>query len=108
MSIFAWDQASYVRRGASPMLAHERKASSAGARNALRLFAVTLMGATLAACASSGGPYGPASLAVSRQASPESSRQASLVSTGRAAVANREAPLGTSKRAGATQGASHG
>jgi rare lipoprotein A len=107
MFAFTGDGSSCVRRGASRMLAHEPKASSAGARSALRLFAVTLMAATLAGCASSGGP-GPGSLAASRQSWPEPSRQASVVTTRRVAVANREAPLGTSKRAAGTQGASQG
>src|SRR5262249_17029084 len=107
MFAFTGDGSSCVRRGASRMLAHEPKASSAGARSALRLFAVTLMAATLAGCASSGGP-GPGSLAASRQSWPEPSRQASVVTTRRVAVANREVPLGTSKRAAGTQGASQG
>ena len=79
-------------------------------RNALRLLAVALTAATLAACTQSSVVTDqPASVAPSREAATEPNRKSSFVPSKHAAVApKQEAPVATSKHAAATQHASYG
>ncbi len=110
MSSINCDRTSYIDIEASRILLDEPMVSSAGVRKAVRLFAVALTAATLAACAQSSlFTNKSASLAASRQASLEPNRQASLVTNRRVAVVTKKhAPFATDKHAAATQDASYG
>jgi len=104
------DRSSCVGIGTSRIYPSARQVSSAGVGQALRLFAVAVTAATLAACAQSSVVTDKrASLATSRQTSPESNRQASFVTNRHVAVVTKKpAPLATNKPAAETQNASYG
>jgi peptidoglycan lytic transglycosylase len=80
-----------------------------GFRNVVRLFAVALTAAALAACAQSSVVTDKSELlAVSRQASLENNRKASFVTNRRVAVMKMYSPAATDKHAAETQFASYG
>jgi rare lipoprotein A len=84
--------------------------SSAGIRQAFRLFAVAAMAAMLAACAqSSMVSQKPVALAASPRTSPAPERTATFVTHRHvAAVAKKDVPPATNRQAPDTQNASHG
>ena len=83
--------------------------SAAGVRNVIRLFAVALVGALLAACAQSSVVTRKSELAsASRQASLEQNRQTSFVTNRRVAIARKHTPFASHKNAAETEVASHG
>jgi rare lipoprotein A len=83
--------------------------SAAAVRNVIRLFAVALAGALLAACAQSSVVTKNSELvAPSRQASVQHNRTASLVTNRRVASAKKHTPFAPPKNAAETQVASQG
>lgn len=83
--------------------------SAAAVRNVIRLFAVALAGALLAACAqSSVVTKNSEFVAPSRQASVQHTRTASLVTNRRVASAKKHTPFAPPKNAAETQVASQG
>jgi rare lipoprotein A len=83
--------------------------SAAGLRNVIRLFAVVLGAASLAACAQS--PIvtkNSEQSVVSRQATPERNRSTSLTTNRRTADTAKRTPLPSKKNAAETLAASHG
>jgi rare lipoprotein A len=84
-------------------------AFAAGVRNGIRLFAVTLVAALLAACAQSSVVTRKSELvSASRQASLEQNRTTSFVTNRRVAVTRKHTPFASHKDAAETQTASHG
>jgi rare lipoprotein A len=83
--------------------------SAAGVRNVIRLFAVALVAALLAACAQSSVVTRKSELvSASRQASLEPNRQTSFVTNRRVAVTRKHTPFASHKDAAETEVASHG
>ncbi len=83
--------------------------SAAGVRNVIRLFAVALVAALLAACAQSSVVTRKSELvSASRQASLEQNRQTSFVTNRRVAIAKKHTPFASHKNAAETEVASHG
>src|SRR6266853_5461325 len=83
--------------------------SAAGVRNVIRLFAVALVAALLAACAQSSVVTRKSELvSASRQASLEQNRQTSFVTNRRVAIARKHTPFVSHKNAAETEVASHG
>ena len=83
--------------------------SAAGVRNVIRLFAVALVAALLAACAQSSVVTRKSELvSASRQASLEQNRQTSFVTNRRVAIARKHTPFASHKNAAETEVASHG
>jgi rare lipoprotein A len=108
MSSIKCDGPSCVGIGVRRTLPDEPNVSSAGVRAAVRLLAVALTAATLAACAQSSVVTNKsASLAPGRQASPEPVRKASIIAK-RAVAAKKHAPLAANKPAAETKEDSHG
>jgi rare lipoprotein A len=100
---------SYGDIAASRILLNAHLFSPTGFRNVVRLFAVALAAAALAACAQSSVVTNKSELlAVSRQASLENNRKASFVSNTRVAVMKMHIPAATDKHAAETQVASYG
>ena len=84
-------------------------ASAAGVRNGIRLFAVALVAALLAACAQSSVVTRKSELvSASRQASLEQNRTTSFVTNRRVAVTRKHTPFASHKDAAETPTASHG
>ena len=84
-------------------------ASATGLRNVIKLFAIVLGAASLAACAqSSVVTKNSGFVAASRQASLEHNRRASFVSNRRVAVTKKHTPFASHKNAAETQVASRG
>ena len=84
-------------------------ASAAGVRNGIRLFAIALVAALLAACAQSSVVTRKSELvSASRQASLEQNRTTSFVTNRRVAVTRKHTPFASHKDAAGTQTASHG
>jgi rare lipoprotein A len=83
--------------------------SAADVRNVIRLFAVVLAAASLAACAQSSVVTRNSELvAGSRQASLENNRKTSFVTDRHVAVTKKHTPFASNKNAAGTQPASHG
>jgi rare lipoprotein A len=83
--------------------------SAARVRNVIRLFAVALAAASLAACAQSSVVTKNSGLfAPGRQASLEQNRKTSFVTNRRVAVTRKHTPFASHKNAAETQLASHG
>ena len=100
---------SYVDLGASRILLNAPLFSSADFRNVVRLFAVALTAATLAACAQSSVISNKPELrAASRQALLEDNQKAPFVTNRRVAVTKMHTPAATDKHAAETQVASYG
>ena len=84
-------------------------ASAAGVRNGIRLLAVALVAALLAACAQSSVVTRKSELvSASRQASLEQNRTTSFVTNRRVAVTRKHTPFASHKDAAGTPTASHG
>jgi rare lipoprotein A len=84
-------------------------ASAAGIRNGIRLFAVALAAASLAACAQSSVVTRKSEfVSASRQASLEQNRTTSFVTHRRVAVTRKHTPFASHKNAAETPIASHG
>jgi rare lipoprotein A len=95
-------RANRIRIGASMV-------SAVAVRNVIRLFAVALGGALLAACAqSSVVTKNSEFVAASRQASPDRNRTASLVTNKRVASTKKHTPFAPHKNAAGTEIASQG
>src|SRR5260370_31200598 len=78
--------------------------SAAGVRNVIRLFAVALVAALLAACAQSSVVTRKSELvSASRQASLEQDRQTSFVTNRRVAIAKKHTPVASHKNAAETE-----
>jgi rare lipoprotein A len=82
--------------------------SAASVRNVIRLLAVALGGALLAACAQSSVVTKNSGFVASRQASLQHDRTASFVAHRRVASTKKHTPFASHKNAGGTQIASHG
>jgi rare lipoprotein A len=83
--------------------------SAAGVRNVIRLFAVALAAASLAACAQSSVVTKNSGLfAPGRQASLEQNRRTSFVTNRRVVATRKHTPFASHKNAAETQLASHG
>jgi rare lipoprotein A len=83
--------------------------SAAGVRNGIRLFAVALVAALLAACAQSSVVTRKSELvSASRQASLEQHRQTSFVTHRRVAATRKHTPFASHKNAAGTEVASQG
>ena len=100
---------SYVDTKANRIHLQAPLVSAAGVRNVIRLFAVALGAASLAACAQSSVVTQRSELlGASRQASLEHSRKISSVTNRRVAVTKKHTPFASHKNAGETHVASHG
>ena len=109
MSSISGARASYVDIKAKRFLLNARLVSAAGVRNVVRLFAVALGAALLAACAQSSVVTGKSELnPASRHASLEQNRTTSFVTNRRVAVTRKHTPFASHKDAAETQTASHG
>jgi rare lipoprotein A len=109
MSSIGCARIAYVDIKADRFLLNAPLVSAAGVRNGIRLFAVALVAALLAACAQSSVVTGRSELhPASRQASLEQNRTTSFVTNRRVAVARKHTPLATHKNAAETQAASQG
>ena len=101
MSSLSCVNISYVDFKAKRIDPNARSVSSVGVRNVVRLFAVVLAAASLAACARS-------SVLTSRQASLEHHRETSFLTDRQVAVAKQPTPFVFDKKATESQGASYG
>ena len=109
LSSLAYDRSSDVGIGVRRRLPDQPKVSSSGIRNTLRLFAVALMVATLAACAQTSVVTDKsASRASTRHASLEPDRKASLVPNRTVTVATAHSPSTVAKQATEAPDASYG
>jgi peptidoglycan lytic transglycosylase len=109
MSSISCARSAYVDIKANRIHLTARLASAAGVRNGIRLFAVTLAAALLAACAQSSVVTRKSELvSASRQASLEQNRTTSFVTNRRVAVTRKHTPFASHKNAAGTQTASHG
>jgi len=109
MSSISGARASYVDIKAKRFLLNARLVSAAGVRNVVRLFAVALGAALLAACAQSSVVTRKSELLTAgRQASLEQNRTTSFVTNRRVAVTRKHTPFASHKNAAETQVASHG
>src|SRR5450631_58499 len=99
---------SCVRASSIDINANAPLISATGVRNVVRLFAVALAAASLAACAQSSVVTKNSGLfAAGRQASLEQNRR-TFVTNRRVAVARKHTPFASNKNAAQTQLASHG
>jgi rare lipoprotein A len=99
---------SCVRASSIDIKANAPLISATGVRNVVRLFAVALAAASLAACAQSSVVTKNSGLfAAGRQASLEQNRR-TFVTNRRVAVARKHTPFASNKNAAQTQLASHG
>lgn len=109
MSSIGCARIAYVDIKADRFLLNAPLVSAAGVRNGIRLFAVALVAALLAACAQSSVVTGRSELhPASRQASLEQNRTTSFVTNRRVAVARKHTPFASHKNAAETPVASHG
>jgi rare lipoprotein A len=109
MSSISCAGTSYVDIRANRFLLNAPLVSAAGVRNVVRLFALALGAALLAACAQSSVVSKNSGLfAAGRQASLEHNRTTSFVTNRRVAVTRKHTPFASHKNAAATQLASHG
>ena len=110
MSVIVRAKNSFIDIEASRILLDAHLFSSAGFRNVVRLFAVALIAAALAACAQSSVLTNKSELrAASRQALLEDNRKASEVVDKRVTVkTKRHRPFATDKHEAETQPALHG
>jgi rare lipoprotein A len=109
MSSISCARSAYVDIKASRIHLNAAMASAAGVRNGIRLLAVTLAAALLAACAQSSVVTRKSELvSASRQASLEQNRTTSFVTHRRVAVTRKHTPFASHKNAAETQTASHG
>jgi rare lipoprotein A len=109
MSSIGRARIAYVDIKADRFLFNAPLVSAAGVRNVVRLFAVALVAALLAACAQSSVVTGRSELHPgSRQASLEQNRTTSFVTNRRVAVARKHTPFASHKNAAETPVASHG
>jgi rare lipoprotein A len=109
MSSIGCARTSYVDIKANRIHLNAPLVSAAGVRNVIRLFAVVLGAASLAACAQSPVVTKKSELlAASRQASLEHNRKASFVTNRRVEVTEKHTPFAPDKNAAETQVASHG
>jgi rare lipoprotein A len=109
MSSISCARSAYVDIKASRIHLNAHLVSAAGVRNGIRLFAVALVAALLAACAQSSVVTRKSELvSASRQASLEQNRQTSFVTNRRVAVTRKHTPFASHKDAAGTQTASHG
>ena len=79
-----------------------------GIRNFIKVFAVALAAASLAACAQSSVVTGKSDLAMRQQPAPESNRKISFLRNKRVLVAKKHTPFKPDKNAAETQVASNG
>jgi rare lipoprotein A len=79
-----------------------------GIRNFVKVFAVALAAASLAACAQSSVVTGKSDLAMRQQPAPESNRKISFLRNKRVLVAKKHTPFKPDKNAAETQVASNG
>jgi rare lipoprotein A len=109
MSSISCARTSYVDIKENRIRLNAPLVSAAGGRNVIRLFAVALGAALLAACAqSSVVTKNSELLATSRQASLEHNRKTSFVTNMREAVTKKHTPFASDKNATETQVASSG
>ena len=109
MSSISCARSAYVDIKANRIHLNAHLASAAGVRNGIRLLAVTLVAALLAACAQSSVVTRKSELvSASRQASLEQNRTTSFVTHRRVAVTRKHTPFASHKNAAETQTASHG
>jgi rare lipoprotein A len=109
MSSISCARTSHVDIKANRFLLDAALVSAAGVRNVMRLFAIALVAASLAACAQSSVVTGKPELhPASRQASLEQNRTTSFVTNRRVAVARKHTPFASHKNAAETQVASQG
>ena len=109
MSSIGRARIAYVDIKADRFLFNAPLVSAAGVRNVVRLFAVALVAALLAACAQSSVVTGRSELHPgSRQASLEQNRTTSFVTNRRVAVARKHTPFASHKNAAETPDASNG
>ena len=109
MSSIGRARIAYVDIKADRFLFNAPLVSAAGVRNVVRLFAVALVAALLAACAQSSVVTGRSELHPgSRQASLEQNRTTSFVTNRRVAVARKHTPFASHKNAAETPVASNG
>jgi rare lipoprotein A len=109
MSSISCTRTSYVDFKAKHIHLGAPSVSAAGVRNIVRLFAVALGAASLAACAqSSVVTKRSESLAPSRQASLEHKRKTAFVTHKRVAVTKKHTPFASHKHAAETKLASNG
>ena len=108
MSSISYDRSSRFGFGATHTLADESTFSSTDIWKAFQLFAVALTAVTLAACAQSSITTRNSTSARDKQASLESHKKASFVSTRHAFAAKEHAPLTRNEDAKETQNASYG
>jgi rare lipoprotein A len=109
MSSISCARSAYVDIKANRIHLNAALASAAGVRNGIRLAAITLVAALLAACAQSSVVTRKSELvSASRQASLEQNRQTSFVTNRRVAVTRKHTPFASHKDAAETQTASQG
>jgi rare lipoprotein A len=108
MSSISYDRSSRLCFGATRTLTDESTFSSADIVRAFQLCAVALTAVTLAACAQSSINTRNSTLGTAKQASLESHKKASFVSTRHAFAAKEHAPLTTNEDAKETRNASYG
>jgi rare lipoprotein A len=109
MSSISCARSAYVDNKANRIHLNAALASAAGVRNGIRLLAVALVAASLAACAQSSVVTRKSELvSASRQASLEQNRTTSFVTHRRVAVTRKHTPFASHKDAAETQIASHG
>jgi rare lipoprotein A len=109
MSSISCARTSYIGTRASRICLNASLFSATGVRKAIRLFAVALAAASLAACAQSSVVTKKSELlTASRQASLEQNRTTSFVTNRRVAVTRKHTPFASHKNAAETQVASHG
>jgi rare lipoprotein A len=109
MSSISCANPSCINIDASRTDLNARLALATGVRNFIRLFAVVLGAASLAACAQSSVVSKKSELRVaSRQVAQENSRWTSLLTDRRVAVPKKHTPFTSDKNAAETQVASHG
>jgi rare lipoprotein A len=108
MSSISWISASYVdiRTGRTQLQAPSLAA--AAARKVIRVFAVALGAASLAACAQSSVVSQKSELRASRQASLQRDRTTPSVTNRRVAAVKKHTPFAPRRDAGDTKTASHG
>jgi rare lipoprotein A len=108
MSSISCARTSYVGIKANRFLLSAPLASAIGVRKVIRLFAVALGAASLAACAQSSVVTRNSEFSASRQASLDHDRTTSFVTHRRVAVTRKHTPFASHKNAAETQIASHG
>ena len=100
MSSISCTRIAYVDIKANRILLSAPSFSAAGIRNVIRLFAVALVAASLAACAQSSVVTKNSELfAANRRASPEHNRTTSFVTNRRVAVTRKHTPFASHKNA---------